>query len=76
MTAVGSADDRTTLALASLRVTKGNPTAEEVAAIAALLTARLHLQAEAQAEQETVERVRKLPVRRPPRFIAPGAWAS
>lgn len=76
MTADDRPDERTALALASLRITRGNPTAEEVAAIAALLMARLRLLDGAQAEQESTAKVHKLPVRRPSAFVAPGAWAS
>ncbi|MFF3216109.1 acyl-CoA carboxylase subunit epsilon [Streptomyces sp. NPDC002886] len=70
-----TADDRTALALAAIRITKGNPTAEEVASLAVLLTARIRLLNEAQAT-EGEARVHKLPLRRQPSFIAPGAWAS
>ncbi|MFJ3173979.1 acyl-CoA carboxylase epsilon subunit [Streptomyces roseus] len=71
-----AAGDMSALALAaSIRITKGNPTAEEVAALAVLLTARLRLQSEAQSSQ-TEAQVHKLPLRPRPSFIAPGAWAS
>ncbi|MCY0935132.1 acyl-CoA carboxylase subunit epsilon [Streptomyces sp. H34-S4] len=70
-----TADDRTVLALASFRITKGNPSAEEVAALAVLLMARFRLMHEAQASAPEAQ-VHKLPVRRSPTFTAPGAWAS
>ncbi|MFF4104113.1 acyl-CoA carboxylase subunit epsilon [Streptomyces sp. NPDC001903] len=71
-----AAGDVSALALAaSIRITKGNPTAEEVAALAVLLTARIRLRNEAQTPQ-TEARVHKLPLRPRPSFIAPGAWAS
>ncbi|KOU30695.1 hypothetical protein ADK52_04050 [Streptomyces sp. WM6372] len=71
-----TAGDTSALALAaSIRITKGNPSAEEVAALAVLLTARIRLQNEAQASQ-TEAQVHKLPLRPRPSFIAPGAWAS
>ncbi|WP_327286188.1 MULTISPECIES: acyl-CoA carboxylase epsilon subunit [unclassified Streptomyces] len=75
-TAPGPAGDTSALAIAaSIRITKGNPTAEEVAALAVLLTARIRLQNEAHASQ-TEAQVYKLPLRPRPSFIAPGAWAS
>ncbi|TDU69116.1 acyl-CoA carboxylase epsilon subunit [Streptomyces sp. KS 21] len=68
-----TADDRTALALAAMRITKGNPTAQDVAALAVLLASRLRHEAQApQAEG----RVEKLPLRPRPSFTAPGAWAS
>ncbi|MFE2147447.1 acyl-CoA carboxylase subunit epsilon [Streptomyces sp. NPDC059456] len=68
--------DTSALAIAaSIRITRGNPTAEEVAALAVLLTARIRLQHEAQASP-TEARVYKLPLRPRTSFIAPGAWAS
>lgn len=71
-----AAADTSALALeASIRITKGNPTAEEVAALAVLLTARIRLQNEAQSSP-TEAQVHKLPLRPRPSFIAPGAWAS
>ncbi|GAA1581626.1 MULTISPECIES: acyl-CoA carboxylase epsilon subunit [Streptomyces] len=73
-----SADGSTALSAAAIRITRGNPTAEEVAAVAVLLTARLRLAAEAQAAagQEESAVVFRLPRRRPPVFAPPGAWAS
>ncbi|MFJ2821697.1 acyl-CoA carboxylase subunit epsilon [Streptomyces toxytricini] len=72
-----TADGSTALAAASIRITRGNPTAEEVAAVAVLLTARLRLAAEqAAAGQEESAVVFRLPRRRPPVFAPPGAWAS
>ncbi|MFD7084502.1 acyl-CoA carboxylase subunit epsilon [Streptomyces sp. NPDC002181] len=70
-----TADDRTALALAAIRITKGNPTAEEVAALAVLLSARSRTSHEA-SDPQGEARVRRLPPRRHPSFIAPGAWAS
>ncbi|MCX5151545.1 acyl-CoA carboxylase epsilon subunit [Streptomyces sp. NPDC048550] len=74
------ADDRTALALAAMRITKGNPTAEDVAALAVLLTSRIRLRDEAQASPpaapQAQAQVEKLPLRPRPSFIAPGAWAS
>ncbi|MEW2418332.1 acyl-CoA carboxylase epsilon subunit [Streptomyces sp. NPDC046866] len=70
-------DERTAMALAAIRITRGNPTAEEVAALAVLLTARLRMQHEAEAAQEQAgATVHKLPLRPRPAFAAPGAWAS
>ncbi|MFD0342976.1 acyl-CoA carboxylase epsilon subunit [Streptomyces sp. NPDC127117] len=71
------------LASASVRVSRGNPTAEEVAALAVLLTARIRLASEAR-ENETREQgrgsavvpVRALRHRGPAPFTPPGAWAS
>ncbi|MFI6005857.1 acyl-CoA carboxylase subunit epsilon [Streptomyces sp. NPDC051366] len=75
-----TADDRTALALAAMRITKGNPTAEDVAALAVLLASRIGLRHEAQATEaapsQAGAQVEKLPLRPRPSFIAPGAWAS
>ncbi|MCX4633254.1 MULTISPECIES: acyl-CoA carboxylase subunit epsilon [unclassified Streptomyces] len=77
-----TADDRTALALAAMRITKGNPTAEDVAALAVLLASRIGLRHEAQATEAAPARsqaeaqVERLPLRPRPSFIAPGAWAS
>ncbi|MEV6731540.1 MULTISPECIES: acyl-CoA carboxylase epsilon subunit [unclassified Streptomyces] len=74
-----TADDRTALALAAMRITKGNPTAEDVAALAVLLASRIRLRHEAQAPEAASQaqaQVEKLPLRPRPSFIAPGAWAS
>ncbi|MFE5768646.1 acyl-CoA carboxylase epsilon subunit [Streptomyces sp. NPDC056485] len=60
---------------ASIRITKGNPSAEEVAALAVLLTARIRLRNEGQCAQAEAQ-VHKLPLRPRASFIAPGAWAS
>ncbi|MFF3959462.1 acyl-CoA carboxylase subunit epsilon [Streptomyces sp. NPDC001890] len=91
MTAVGSRTPAITgngnpvvaLTSASVRVSKGNPTAEEVAALAVLLTARIRLANEAREnearEQErtsSVAPVRALRHRGPAPFTPPGAWAS
>ncbi|MFF3862550.1 acyl-CoA carboxylase epsilon subunit [Streptomyces sp. NPDC002209] len=72
-----TADDRTALALAAMRITKGNPSAEDVAALAVLLASRIRLRHETQAQAPQAEaKVEKLPLRPRPSFIAPGAWAS
>ncbi|MER7468054.1 acyl-CoA carboxylase epsilon subunit [Streptomyces sp. NPDC097981] len=69
-------DTSTALAMASIRISRGNPTAEETAALAALLTARLRLLHEARQPESSAPRTRKLPTRPCPPFRAPGAWAS
>ncbi|MFC8493934.1 acyl-CoA carboxylase subunit epsilon [Streptomyces sp. NPDC057235] len=76
--APASADDAAALSLAaSIRIVKGNPTAEEVATLAALLIARMRLQQEARERDRQPEApVHKLPSPRRPAFVAPGAWAS
>ncbi|MFJ9343627.1 acyl-CoA carboxylase epsilon subunit [Streptomyces sp. NPDC101733] len=71
----GSADHRTALALAAIRITRGNPTAEEVAALAVLLAARIRPRPEEQPPQARA-RVYRLRRRPPPDFIAPGSWVS
>ncbi|KOY54645.1 acyl-CoA carboxylase epsilon subunit [Streptomyces sp. XY332] len=73
-----TADDRTALALAAMRITKGNPTAQDVAALAVLLASRLRHEAQAPPAQapQAEGRVEKLPLRPRPSFTAPGAWAS
>ncbi|WP_328973761.1 acyl-CoA carboxylase subunit epsilon [Streptomyces sp. NBC_00239] len=69
-------DDTSALALAAaIRITKGNPTAEEVATLAVLLGARIRLQHEARAAQPA-PRVSRLPRRAQPSFVPPGSWAS
>ncbi|MGW1766585.1 acyl-CoA carboxylase epsilon subunit [Streptomyces sp. NPDC002073] len=69
-------DDTSALALAaSIRITKGNPTAEEVATLAVLLGARIRLQHQERAAQPGLQASR-LPRRIPPAFIPPGSWAS
>ncbi|MEU6557735.1 acyl-CoA carboxylase subunit epsilon [Streptomyces sp. NPDC046915] len=62
------------LAAAGLRVTRGTPTAEEVAALTVLLVTRLSGGAEEPAEEATPTPT----VWRHPgaRFRPPGAWAS
>jgi hypothetical protein len=80
------ADDGTpaaALTSASVRVAKGNPTAEEVAALAVLLTARIRLANEArengtrdQGRGSATAPVRALRHRGPAPFTPPGAWAS
>ncbi|MFD7618101.1 acyl-CoA carboxylase epsilon subunit [Streptomyces sp. NPDC059802] len=88
MTAAGNETPAAALTSASVRVSKGNPTAEEVAALAVLLTARLRSANGAREheagengvrEQErtsSVVRVRALRHRGPAPFTPPGAWAS
>ncbi|MFF5449564.1 acyl-CoA carboxylase epsilon subunit [Streptomyces sp. NPDC012888] len=75
-----SADESTALTLAAMRITAGNPTAEEVAAIAVLLTARLRLlhEHEQQEQQDTRASVHRLPPRAPRMtpYTAPRSWAS
>ncbi|WP_030869914.1 acyl-CoA carboxylase epsilon subunit [Streptomyces sp. NRRL F-2747] len=71
-----SAGDTSAPALAeSIRIIKGEPTAEEVAALAVLLTARLR-QPDGTGPGQGGAQVHKLPPRPRPAFIAPGAWAS
>lgn len=69
-------DTSTALAMASIRISRGNPTAEETAALAALLTARLRLLHDARQPEPSAPRTRKLPTQPCPPFRAPGAWAS
>ncbi|MCX5612938.1 MULTISPECIES: acyl-CoA carboxylase epsilon subunit [unclassified Streptomyces] len=69
-------DTSTALAMASIRISRGNPTAEETAALAALLTARLRLLNEARQPVPSTPRTRKLPTQTCRPFRAPGAWAS
>ncbi|MFE6848167.1 acyl-CoA carboxylase epsilon subunit [Streptomyces sp. NPDC057686] len=71
----GAAEPSLALAMASIRISRGNPTAEETAALAVLLTARLRLLHEARGSG-AVPRVRRLPRPARPPFRAPGAWAS
>ncbi|MEV7727316.1 acyl-CoA carboxylase epsilon subunit [Streptomyces sp. NPDC087917] len=70
-----TADDRTALALAAIRITRGNPTAEEVAALAVLLAARIRPHPQ-ESPPQTQARIHKLRRRPQPDFIAPGSWAS
>ncbi|MGP3691601.1 acyl-CoA carboxylase epsilon subunit [Streptomyces sp. IBSNAI002] len=62
------------LAMASIRISRGNPTAEEIAALAVLLTARLGQGHE--APRPAPARTRRLPSPSCQPFRAPGAWAS
>ncbi|WP_327364810.1 acyl-CoA carboxylase epsilon subunit [Streptomyces sp. NBC_01296] len=64
------------MAMASIRISRGNPTAEETAALAVLLTARLRLLHGARESEAAAPRVRRLPRPACPQFRAPGAWAS
>lgn len=67
-------DTTTELALASVRVTRGTPTAEEVAALAVLLTARLRPVGERPADDTPlVPTAWQHPASG---FRPPGAWAS
>lgn len=71
-------DEASALALAaSIRIVKGNPTAEEVATLAALLIARLRLQHEARAARaQAAPETHGRPPRHLSPFTSPGAWAS
>ncbi|MGR4884950.1 acyl-CoA carboxylase subunit epsilon [Streptomyces sp. LARHCF249] len=69
-------DTSLALAMASIRISRGNPTAEEIAAPAVLLTARLGKRHEAQRPAPVTARARKLPSLSFQPFRAPGAWAS
>ncbi|MDX2680489.1 acyl-CoA carboxylase epsilon subunit [Streptomyces sp. NY05-11A] len=65
----------TALAMASFRISRGNPTSEETAAVAAVLVAglrRLHDTGPATAGP----RILRLPRRTRPTYRAPGSWAS
>ncbi|MCX4870518.1 MULTISPECIES: acyl-CoA carboxylase epsilon subunit [unclassified Streptomyces] len=75
----------TALALASVRITRGNPSLDEVAALATVLAARAQAQAHAQStghrtdrpgpnSAEAAARTRWQHLAGP--FRAPGAWAS
>ncbi|WP_438319509.1 acyl-CoA carboxylase epsilon subunit (plasmid) [Streptomyces sp. HUAS TT3] len=63
------------LAMASIRISRGNPTTEETAALAVLLTARLRRLQDAR-RSAPAPLVRKLPYRPRPQYRAPGAWSS
>ncbi|WP_326770442.1 acyl-CoA carboxylase subunit epsilon (plasmid) [Streptomyces sp. NBC_01591] len=83
MTAPGNETPAAGLTSAAVHVSKGNPTAEEVAALAVLLTARIRLANEAlaneareQARTSCVAPLRALRHRGPVPFTPPGAWAS
>ncbi|MFE7777937.1 acyl-CoA carboxylase subunit epsilon [Streptomyces sp. NPDC057445] len=67
-----NADNAVALSLASIRITRGNPTAEEVAALAVLLTARLR------PAPPPGPSTRKLHARRPgpAPYTPPTSWAS
>ncbi|MFJ9646102.1 acyl-CoA carboxylase epsilon subunit [Streptomyces sp. NPDC004244] len=72
-------DPSLALAMASIRIAKGNPTAEETAALAVLLTARLrrlHEVRRAAAAEPRIPRRRPRAHRPPVPFRAPGSWAS
>ncbi|CAM5491458.1 hypothetical protein GCM10010329_69130 [Streptomyces spiroverticillatus] len=65
----------TALAMASFRISRGNPTTEETAAVAAVLMAglrRLHDSGPAAA----APRILRLPHPTRPAYRAPGSWAS
>ncbi|MFB7259094.1 acyl-CoA carboxylase epsilon subunit [Streptomyces nojiriensis] len=70
-----SASASTALTMASIRISRGNPTPEETAAVAALLVASLRLRHEA-GPSAAEPRIHKLPHRRSPTYRAPGSWAS
>ncbi|MFE3553312.1 acyl-CoA carboxylase epsilon subunit [Streptomyces sp. NPDC059193] len=69
-------DTSLALAMASIRISRGNPTAEEIAALAVLLTARLGKRHEARQSAPAPARTRRLPSSSCQSFRAPGAWAS
>ncbi|MFD4242848.1 acyl-CoA carboxylase subunit epsilon [Streptomyces sp. NPDC058525] len=69
-------DTSLALAMASIRISRGNPTAEEIAALAVLLTARLGKRHEARQPAPAPARSRRLPSLSCQPFRAPGAWAS
>ncbi|MEV7560912.1 hypothetical protein ACGFYY_15435 [Streptomyces sp. NPDC048331] len=71
-----TAEPALALAMASIRISRGNPTVEETAALAALLTARLRLLHHARESEAPTVLPRKLPRHPCPPFRAPGAWAS
>ncbi|OEJ22336.1 hypothetical protein [Streptomyces subrutilus] len=75
-TAAVAGDPSLALAMASIRISRGNPTAEETAALAVLLTARLRLLHEATQASPPTAGPRKLPTAPRPAFRPPGAWAS
>ncbi|NED83819.1 hypothetical protein G3I76_27450 [Streptomyces sp. SID11233] len=65
------------LALAAVRVTRGMPTAEEVAVLAVLLTARLRMAQDAETAEAEGEVLVPTVWRHPGAgFRMPGAWAS
>ncbi|MFB8396968.1 acyl-CoA carboxylase epsilon subunit [Streptomyces yangpuensis] len=68
-----SAADEPSLAVATIRITRGNPTPEETAALALLLTARLRHLGEDERPVARTKRLRAGPFRPP--FQAPGSWA-
>ncbi len=73
--APAGASPSTVLAMASLRITRGDPTSEETAAVAAVLIAglrRLHETGPSAAGPQVL----KLPHRTRPAYRAPGSWAS
>lgn len=69
-------DSSLALAMASIRISRGNPTAEETAALAVLLAARFRRLHEARQSEPPAPGTRKLPPAPCPRFRPPGAWAS
>ncbi|MFF4173837.1 acyl-CoA carboxylase epsilon subunit [Streptomyces sp. NPDC001744] len=64
----------TALAMASIHISRGNPTPEETAAVAALLMARLCRLHE--TGPSAGPRSGRLPHRPGPAYRAPGTWAS
>ncbi|MEU9235764.1 acyl-CoA carboxylase epsilon subunit [Streptomyces subrutilus] len=74
--ATAAGDPSLALAMASIRISRGNPTAEETAALAVLLAARLRLLHEASQSSPPTAGPRKLPAVPRPTFRPPGAWAS
>ncbi|MGR4884944.1 acyl-CoA carboxylase epsilon subunit [Streptomyces sp. LARHCF249] len=69
-------DTSLALAMASIRISRGNPTAEEIAALAVLLTTRLRKRHETLQPAPSAARPRRLPPLPCPPFRAPGAWGS
>ncbi|OSZ61584.1 hypothetical protein OQI_04595 [Streptomyces pharetrae CZA14] len=72
--APAGASATTALTMASIRISRGNPTSEETAAVAALLVAGLRRLHETGPSAEP--RARRLPHRPGPAYRAPGSWAS
>lgn len=69
-------DSSLALAMASIRISRGNPTVEETAALAVLLTARLRRLHEDRQPEPAAPSARRLPHAPCPQFRPPGAWAS
>ncbi|GAA3487728.1 MULTISPECIES: acyl-CoA carboxylase epsilon subunit [Streptomyces] len=65
----------TALAMASFRISRGNPTTEETAAVAAVLMAGLRRLHDTRPATAT-PRILRLPHPTRPAYRAPGSWAS